>query len=253
MIFEVFFLFIFGACVGSFLNCVIYRLKTKESFLKGRSFCPKCKHSLGLWDLIPIVSFVLLKGKCRYCKEKISIQYPLVELFSAFSFVFGFFFFKGVSFLFFSIFSCLLILAFFFDLKDYQIPNSILYSLVLVGFLFSLFNFFSKKISLFEIFLSTLPALFFFLIIFFSKEKLMGWGDFYLLLSLALFLGWPKILTAVFFGVILGAILGTILILLSKKTLKSQLPFAPFLVFGFFASILTEKFFFDFFALFFKI
>jgi leader peptidase (prepilin peptidase)/N-methyltransferase len=76
----------------------------------------------------------------------------------------------------------------------------------------------------------------------------MGWGDFYLLLALALFLGWPNILSAIFFAIISGAILGTILIFLSKKTLKSQLPFAPFLVFGFFASILIEKILFDFFS-----
>jgi len=246
MIFEIFLFFILGASVGSFLNCVIYRLETGESFLSGRSFCPKCKHTLGFWDLIPILSFIFLKGKCRYCKEKISIQYPLVEIFTAFSFVFGFFFFKGISLLLFLVFSSLLILAFVFDLKRYEIPDLILYSLVLVSFLFLLFNFFSKKISFFEILFSLIPVLFFFSIIFLSKEKLMGWGDFYLLLSLALFLGWPNILSAIFFAVIFGAIFGTILIFLSKKTLKSQIPFAPFLALGFFASILIEKVLFDF-------
>jgi len=248
MIFEIFLFFILGACVGSFLNCVIYRLETGKSFLKGRSFCPKCKHFLGFWDLIPILSFIFLKGRCRYCKEKISFQYPLVETFTAFSFVFGFFFFKGISLLFFLFFSCFLILAFVFDLKRYEIPDSILYPLIFVGFFFLLFNFFSKKISIFEILFSLVPVFFFFLIIFLSKEKLMGWGDFYLLLALALFLGWPNILSAIFFAIISGAILGTILIFLSKKTLKSQLPFAPFLVFGFFASILIEKILFDFFS-----
>jgi len=74
----------------------------------------------------------------------------------------------------------------------------------------------------------------------------MGWGDFYLLVALALFLGWPNILSAIFFAVIFGAIFGTILIFLSKKTLKSQIPFAPFLALGFFASILIEKVLFDF-------
>jgi leader peptidase (prepilin peptidase)/N-methyltransferase len=251
MIFEIIFFFIFGACVGSFLNCVIYRLEVGKSFLKGGSFCPKCKHFLGFWDLIPILSFIFLKGKCRYCKEKISLQYPLVEIFTAFSFVFGFFFFKGIALFCFLIFSCLLILAFVFDLKRYEIPDSILYSLVFVGFFFLLFNFFSKKISLFEIFLSLLFPLFFFLIIFFSKEKLMGWGDFYLLLSFAFFLGWPKIIIAIFLAVISGAVLGMILILLSKKNLKSPLPFAPFLFFAFFSSIVLEKILFDFLQYFF--
>ncbi len=72
--------FIFGLIVGSFLNCIIYRLQTDESFLKGRSFCPNCKHTLSWQDLIPIFSFIILKGKCRYCQNKISLQYPLVEL-----------------------------------------------------------------------------------------------------------------------------------------------------------------------------
>ncbi|PIY78427.1 MAG: prepilin peptidase, partial [Parcubacteria group bacterium CG_4_10_14_0_8_um_filter_35_7] len=76
----IFFIFIFGLCIGSFLNAVIWRLHRKESFFKGRSYCPKCRHSLGARDLIPLLSFLLLKGKCRYCKEKISWQYPVVEL-----------------------------------------------------------------------------------------------------------------------------------------------------------------------------
>src|SRR3989344_8593051 len=89
-----FIVFVFGLVVGSFLNSVIYRLEQGESALKGRSYCPHCKHPLSWYDLIPLLSFVLLEGKCRYCKGKISLQYPLVEfstgavffaLFSAFS------------------------------------------------------------------------------------------------------------------------------------------------------------------------
>ena len=73
-------IFIFGISCGSFLNCVIYRLKEKKSFLRGWSFCPYCHHQLGFFDLIPILSFIFLKGKCRYCGRKISWQYPLVEI-----------------------------------------------------------------------------------------------------------------------------------------------------------------------------
>jgi leader peptidase (prepilin peptidase)/N-methyltransferase len=79
--------FIFGICVGSFLNCVIYRLETKQSFFRGRSFCPKCHHILRWYELIPILSFIFLKGKCRYCGKKISWQYPLVEISTG---IFGF-------------------------------------------------------------------------------------------------------------------------------------------------------------------
>ena len=75
--------FLTGLSVGSFLNCLIYRLHKGESFWKGRSYCPKCKHKLGILDLIPVFSFIFLRGKCRYCHQKISWQYPLVELCTA--------------------------------------------------------------------------------------------------------------------------------------------------------------------------
>src|SRR3989338_11686015 len=82
-----FIVFLFGLVVGSFLNSVIYRLGKGESALKGRSYCPQCKHPLSWQDLIPLLSFVLLKGKCRYCKAHISWQYPLVELATGILFV----------------------------------------------------------------------------------------------------------------------------------------------------------------------
>lgn len=73
-------IFAFGLFIGSFLNCVIYRLEQGKSFLKGRSYCPHCKHQLFWQDLIPVLSFFILRGKCRYCQKSISWQYPLVEL-----------------------------------------------------------------------------------------------------------------------------------------------------------------------------
>src|SRR3989338_1260199 len=82
-----FFIFIFGLIVGSFLNSVVYRLEQCQSFIKGRSFCPYCKHQLSWLDLVPVFSFLILKGKCRYCQKKISWQYPLVEFFTGILFV----------------------------------------------------------------------------------------------------------------------------------------------------------------------
>ena len=73
---------ILGLFIGSFINCIVYRVYNKKSFLKGRSICPKCDHELGVLDLIPLFSFFSLKGKCRYCKKKISKEYPIVELFT---------------------------------------------------------------------------------------------------------------------------------------------------------------------------
>ena len=80
MIIASVFIFLLGLVIGSFLNCVVYRLNEKKSFVSGRSFCPECKHSLAWYDLVPVFSFVFLKGKCRYCGKPISWQYPIVEI-----------------------------------------------------------------------------------------------------------------------------------------------------------------------------
>ena len=79
--------FIFGLLIGSFINCLVYRLHIKKSFIHGRSFCPHCKHQLVWYDNLPLISYLFLKGKCRYCKKTISIQYPLVELSTAILFL----------------------------------------------------------------------------------------------------------------------------------------------------------------------
>ena len=78
---------IFGLVIGSFLNAFIYRLNIKKSVFKGQSFCPHCRHQLAPYDLIPVLSFIFLRGSCRYCHKKISWQYPLVELATALSFL----------------------------------------------------------------------------------------------------------------------------------------------------------------------
>lgn len=257
--------FIFGVCVGSFLNCVIYRLETKQSFLRGRSFCPKCKHKLGFLDLIPILSFIILKGKCRYCGKKISWQYPLVESFTGILFVLvlnyelgirnqGIFDFQGsLNLLFLILNSCFLILIFVFDLKHYIIPDKIIYPAIVIAFLYLLFESLRFKIwGLSEIWdlgfgifkglrLPLLAAFsaggFFFLLWFLSRGKWLGFGDVKLAFFMGLFLGWPNILVGLFSAVLIGATIGLVLVGLGKKTLKSQVPFGPFLVTGTFIAL----------------
>src|SRR3989338_9130603 len=106
-----FFISILGLIVGSFLNVVIFRLKQNEQFVKGRSRCQFCKKELKLLDLIPLLSFIFLKAKCRYCQRKLSWQYPLVELATALVFLTGFFYYQAFSFnyLAYLVFSCFLI------------------------------------------------------------------------------------------------------------------------------------------------
>ena len=262
----IFYLFIFllGLIVGSFLNCAIYRTELQEtdgsgkkspSFLKGRSFCPNCKHTLSWLDLIPIFSFLALRGKCRYCSQKISWQYPLMELATAFLFVFLFWklgfiqnseIFNSLNSLlvicYLLIVSCLLLAIFVFDLKHYKIPDSFVFSALAVVFLYRVIGIFVSGSGIFEVFLNPffsalVAGLFFLAIVLVSKEKWMGWGDVTLAALMGLFLGFPAILAALLLAFCVGGIIGIILVISGKKKLKSEVPFGPFLVFGTFLAL----------------
>jgi prepilin signal peptidase PulO-like enzyme (type II secretory pathway) len=236
--------------VGSFLNCIIYRLEKNESFLKGRSYCPHCKHILSWQDLIPILSFLILKGKCRYCHQKISLQYPLVELSTAILFVL---IFNTAAFNLRTIYSliicCFLIVIFVYDLKHYLIPDKVIYPAIGIAFLYqffrslefenwNLFGIWNLEFGILKPLLSAfLASTFFLAIVLLSKGKWMGGGDIKVAFFMGLFLGFPKILVALFFAYLIGAIIGIGLILAKKKTLKSEVPFGPFLIVGTFISL----------------
>jgi len=229
-----FFVFILGLMVGSFLNCVIYRLETNKSFLKGRSFCPECKHILAWYDLIPVFSFLILKGKCRYCHQKISWQYPLVELTTATLFLLLTFYAMAsfVSIFFYIVIASFLIIIFVYDLKHFIIPDKVIYPAIIIAFLYQIISTFQFQITNFyPPILSALgAAAFFLLIVLVSRGKWMGLGDVKLAFLMGLFLGWPNILVALFLAFFIGAIIGVGLIVFGKKALKSEVPFGPFLV-----------------------
>jgi len=238
LLFFAFVVFLFGLIVGSFLNCVIYRLGEKKSFLKGRSFCPNCGHILNWKDLIPIFSFLILRGKCRYCGKKISLQYPLVELFTGILFLATFYHLRDQLFSLQGIFTLFyywtilssLIVIFVYDLKNYLIEEKIVYFSILVCLIFNLIFSISEIKN--KILSSLFLGLFFLSIVLISKEKWMGIGDAKLGTLIGIFLGWPKIIPALFFSFFVGSIFGIFLIILKKKSLKSEIPFAPFLVSG---------------------
>jgi len=243
--FNPFFIFLFGLAVGSFLNCLIYRLETGGSFLKGRSFCPHCKHVLNWQDLIPLLSFLILRGKCRYCQQKISWQYPLVELATGIIFLLVFLtyihinIYTGVYLL---IISCFLIVIFVYDLKHYIIPDKVIYPAIVLVFIYQLFGNWKLEIGnlqpLLNPFSSALLASVFFLaIVLVSQGRWMGIGDIKLAFLMGLLLGFPNILVALFSAFLIGAIIGIGLIISGKKTLKSEVPFGPFLVTGTFIAL----------------
>ncbi len=247
--------FIFGICIGSFLNCVIYRLAKNESFLFSRSYCPKCGKTLAWYDLIPLLSFLLLRGKCRYCHQKISWQYPIIEALTGFLFLLIFYhqFGGNVSFqdIVFSLnwrvflniayyltLTCFFIVIAVYDLKHYSIPDKVVYPAISLVFLYQLFIPHFNVSALYLPLLSALLAsAFFFSLWGVSRGKWMGFGDVQLAFLLGLFLSFPGIIVALFSAIFIGAIIGLGLIAARQKTLKSEVPFGPFLVTGAFIAL----------------
>lgn len=239
--------FVLGLIIGSFLNVVVYRLNVAESIL-GRSYCPHCKGKIRWYDNIPLVSFILLKFQCRNCKKKISWQYPLVEFFTGLAFAA-----VGVNYftvsdaaawtmtLYYLGIMSFLIAIFIYDFLYLEIPGLVLWPAIAWAIAFNLFFDLNKanigndilNSSLFSgVLAASLVFAFFFSLSALSKEKWMGMGDAYLVILLGLILGWPQILLGLLLAFAFGASVGLALVLLKKKKLKSQLPFAPFLVVG---------------------
>ena len=228
--------FVSGLIVGSFLNCIIYRLEKGEGFLTGRSYCPQCKKKLGILDLIPIFSFLFLGGRCRYCKERISWQYPLVEIFTGLIFVLVLNFqISTTQFFFLLAVSSMLLVIFVYDLKHYLIPDKIIYSAIILALLYQGFTGWTFLLN--PLYAGFLAAGFFLAIVLVSRERWMGLGDVKLGFLMGILLGWPDVLAALFLAVFTGAIIGIGLIISGKKGLKSEVPFGPFLVAGTFAAL----------------
>jgi len=240
------FIFIFGLSVGSFLNVLIDRLSQEEK-ITGRSYCDNCGHQLAWPDLIPLISFLILKRRCRYCGEKISFQYPLVEFLTGLLFVLIAlnlypvskpFFFLSYPYSFyllianFTIISCLIVI-FFADLKYQIIPDQI--EIVLFCASLIIIPFYNQSIWL-TFFHQILAALIImapiFFINFLTAGKAMGFGDVKLAFNIGFLLGLKAGFLALYFAFVLGGIIGLILILSRRKKLKSKIAFGPFLVLG---------------------
>lgn len=243
--FIYFVVFLLGAVIGSFINCIIYRLHANKSFTRGRSFCPKCKHQLSWYDNIPIISYLVLKAKCRYCNKPISIQYPLVEAITGILFLIVFITTNNFQLSIFNfilifrnwIFACILTIIFIYDLKYYLILDKItipaMVVVLLLNYLLSNNFQFSIFIFLTNYLFSGLLAGGFFLIQFLlSRGRWIGGGDIRLGFLIGFMLGWPNILVALFLAYILGSVVGIGLIILKKKTMRSQVPFGTFLSFA---------------------
>lgn len=245
--------FIFGTIVGSFLNVVVLRYNTGVSIARGRSFCFSCGHKLSWLELVPILSFLFQKGKCRNCESKISWQYPIVEFVTGLLFL-AIFIKYGlvlISLLIGFILVSVLLAITVYDVRQKIIPDG----LVIIFSVVSLINtiFFADTNLFWFLIAGPLLALPLFLIWLFSKGKAMGLGDSKLVLGIGWFLGPVYGLSALVLAFWVGAVYGLFMMLLAKLNFfkiklnyKSEVPFAPFLIIGF---LLVFFFSFDIFGL----
>ncbi len=226
------FYFGLGALTGSFLNVCIVRLPKEESILWPRSHCPHCQKQLPWYDLIPLLSYALVQGQCRFCQRKISIEYFIVELVTAFLAVWTFdqFGLRPQGFAYFLFVASLVVIT-VIDIHHRIIPDVISLGGTVLGFLLS-FHFLDIGYgeSLIGIFMGGGILLALAWTYFkFTKREGMGGGDIKLAAMIGAFLGYKSILLVLFLSSILGSFWGLLMILIKKEGLKSALPFGPFL------------------------
>ena len=236
---ETFFILIaalLGAIVGSFLNVVILRLpKNDASIVYPASHCPKCLNPLSWYENIPILSYILLRGKCSHCHTSISLQYPVVEMLTALlaaavCYKFGFSIQAGAYFL----FCAALIVIIFIDIHHQIIPDVISLPGIILGFLFSFINpSVTWQSSLIGLLLGggVLYAIAFFYSLL-RKQDGMGGGDIKLLAMIGAWLGWQSLPFVILVSSASGSVIGLIAMKSQKKGGSTRIPFGPFLSCG---------------------
>ena len=237
---ETVLIFILGLIVGSFSNVCIYRIPKNESIIYPASHCPKCHSNISPKDNIPLLSYILLKGRCRNCKSKISIQYPIVELLTGLIYLIIYLTYGlSIQSLIYIILSSALIIIAFIDLNEQIVPDVISLPGIVIGFIIS---FFVPYISFINSALGVVVGGGIILIIGLAgsvifKKEAMGGGDVKLAAMIGAFLGWRYILISLFLGFFLGALAGIILILSKIKSREDTVPFGPFIVLGSFITL----------------
>lgn len=237
----IFFIFLFGLAIGSFLNVVIFRLQASQS-LFFRSRCQHCKKDIVWYDNIPIISFIILQGKCRFCKQKISWQYPMVELATGLLFVLTYLeIVTSYRYLFTTnnlqlvtllrnwVFISIFIVIFVMDLRWYMIYDIIVLPSIIVAFFLNFLIGIDWRSMLLGGIIGGGFFLFQYII---SQGKWIGSGDIRLGFLMGILLNWKLLLLALFLSYIFGAVIGLVLIAMGRKKLTSQIPFGTFLATG---------------------
>jgi leader peptidase (prepilin peptidase)/N-methyltransferase len=233
---------ILGIILGSFINAWVWRIENDLSVAKGRSMCPHCKHKLAWYDLVPVLSYVALKGKCRYCKAKISRQYPIIELTTGLLFMSTYILLSPASIQgwvqlgIILLISILLVAAYIYDAKHMELPEIFMLPAIALGVVYIGLNIIwqgytamiPQSIAI-AVFVLAYVALWYF-----SKGQWLGAGDIRLAAIMALVLTPKQLLVGVFAAYLIGSIYGVSIIIKSKKKRGVKVPFGPFLIIGFY-------------------
>lgn len=270
-------IFVIGLCFGSFLNVVADRLFKHKPIINARSICFFCNKKLAWLDLVPLLSFFLLRGKCKYCDAKLSVFYPLSEFLTGLGFVVLLNFsgvmrdvsiFSVINVLYLLAMFCLFMIIFLSDAKYQIIPDVVVFPGIILSFGYAIFDSFFRLWNLYQRLLTdefgayllkagyfktqvvivsqgliytglTALGIYLFLLflVYITKGRGMGRGDIKLGFMIGLFNGFPNGILAIFFGFLAGAVYGVALIFSGKKKMKDVIPFGPFLIFGSFAAM----------------
>ena len=237
---------ILGLIFGSFINAWVWRTRNDKSIAKGRSACPKCHHKLAWYDLVPVLSYAMLKGKCRYCKTRISLQYPLVEVGTAV--LFGLLYwvlrpadaYAWAQFIIILAISVLLVAAFVYDALYMVLPEKYMLPAIALGVV-------SLGLKAYHIgWDAMIPqliglavvVLFYTGLWFFSRGKWLGAGDIRIAAVMGLLLEPKQLLVGLFFTYIIGAAYGLYVVRKSKKKRGVKVPFGPFMIIGLYIGLL---------------
>ncbi len=227
--------FVFGLCIGSFLNVCIFRLPISKSVVRPRSMCPKCGYMIRSYDNIPVLSYLMLGGKCRQCREAISFRYPMVEIISGLFAVAAVYKFglTPEAIVYYVFIACLLVIT-FIDIDHRIIPDMITlpgipifflasFALPDMTYIDSLLGLLSGGGSLYLV-AWTYQAL--------AKKEGMGGGDIKLLAMMGVLIGWKGVLFTIFVSSLVGTLIGLAVMLYTRANMKLAVPFGPFLAVG---------------------
>ncbi len=238
---KIIIIIVFGFAWGSFLNVLIYRIPRDMSIIQPASSCPSCRKKIKVYDNIPIISYLILGGKCRYCKAKIPLTYPLVEFLTPLSFILLYTHYS-LSFFFFAscLFASAMIVLGFIDFFHMILPDVI----TLPGLVLAIvYSFFREDLNLTQALIGAVTGAGFLLLVYGTyylvrKKEGLGMGDVTMMLLIGAYLGWKQAFFTLILASFVGALVGVFVILFRKKDFQFSLPFGTFLAPAAFFSLL---------------